>query len=63
MGIKLKYSVLDPEKFVPSAIRNNSGVAKKGTVADKLVRSLDDMPTRAETMIERRILETVGAGA
>ncbi len=28
----------------------------------RLVRSLDDLPTRAETMIERRILETVGGG-
>jgi hydroxymethylbilane synthase len=63
MGIKLKYSVLDPEKFVPSANQGTIvAVAKKGTVADKLVRSLDDMPTRAETMIERRILETVGGG-
>ena len=63
MGIKLKYSVLDPEKFVPSANQGTIvAVAKKGTVADKLVRPLDDMSTRAETMIERRILETVGGG-
>ena len=63
MGIKLKYSVLDPEKFVPSANQGTIvAVAKKGTVADKLVQSLDDLPTRAETMIERRILETVGGG-
>ncbi len=63
MGIDLEYSVLDPEKFVPSA---NQGtivvVAKKGTTADQLVRSMDDSATRAETMIERRILETVGGG-
>jgi len=63
MGIDLEYSVLDPEKFVPSA---NQGtivvVAKKGTTADRLVRSMDDSATRAETMIERRILETVGGG-
>jgi len=63
MGIKLEYSVLDPEKFVPSANQGTIvAVAKKGTVADRLVRSLDDLPTRAETMIERRILETVGGG-
>jgi hydroxymethylbilane synthase len=63
MGIELEYRVLDPEKFVPSA---NQGtivvVAKKGTTADRLVRSLDDSATRDETMIERRILETVGGG-
>ena len=41
MGIKLEYSVLDPEKFVPSANQGTIvAVAKKGTVADKLVRVL-----------------------
>ena len=63
MGIELEYSVLDPEKFVPSANQGTIvAVAKKGTVADRLARSLDDLPTRSETMIERRILETVGGG-
>lgn len=63
MGIELDYSVLDPEKFVPSANQGTIvAVTKKGTVADELARSLDDLPTRAETMIERRILETVGGG-
>ena len=63
MGIKLEYSVLDPEKFVPSANQGTIvAVAKKGSTADRLVKSLDDSPTRAETMIERRILETVGGG-
>lgn len=63
MGIDLEYTVLDPEKFVPSANQGTIvAVAKKGSVADKLARSLDDLPTRAETMIERRILETVGGG-
>ncbi len=63
MGIELEYTVLDPEKFVPSANQGTIvAVAKKGTVADRLARSLDDLPTRTETMIERRILETVGGG-
>lgn len=63
MGIDLKYTVLDPEKFVPSANQGTIvAVAKKGTVAGRLARSLDDLPTRSETMIERRILETVGGG-
>jgi hydroxymethylbilane synthase len=63
MSIELDYSVLDPEKFVPSANQGTIvAVSKKGSTADKLVRSLDDLPTRAETMIERRILETVGGG-
>lgn len=59
----LKYKVLDPERFVPSA---NQGtivvVAKKGSQAEKYAKSIDDLPTRAETMIERRILEAVGGG-
>jgi hydroxymethylbilane synthase len=63
MGIELDYSVLDPEKFVPSA---NQGtiviVAKKGTPAEEQASHLDDQATRAETMIERMILETVGGG-
>ena len=63
MGIELEYSVLDPERFVPSA---NQGtivvVAKKGTPAYERASHLDDKATRSETMIERRILETVGGG-
>ena len=63
MGIELLYSVLDPEKFVPSANQGTIvAVAKKGSTAERLVKSMDDVPTRAETMIERRILETVGGG-
>ena len=63
MGIKLEYSVLNPEKFVPSANQGTIvSVAKRGSTAERLVKSLDDSPTRAETMIERRILETVGGG-
>jgi hydroxymethylbilane synthase len=63
MGIELIYSVLDPKRFVPSA---NQGtivvVAKRGTPAEECVAHLDDLATRTETMIERRILETVGGG-
>ncbi|MGA9098185.1 MAG: hydroxymethylbilane synthase [Methanotrichaceae archaeon] len=63
MGMKLAYSVLDPEKFVPSA---NQGtivvVAKRESTAELYSRKLDDMPTRIETMIERKILEAVGGG-
>jgi hydroxymethylbilane synthase len=63
MGLELNYVRLDGEKFVPSA---NQGtiivVAKKGTNAELYSKSIDDMPTRTETMIERKILETVGGG-
>lgn len=63
MGIDIQYSVLDPEKFVPSANQGTIvAVAKKGSTAERLVRPLDDPPTRSETMIERRILEAVGGG-
>ena len=63
MGLELNYVRLDGERFVPSA---NQGtiivVAKKGTNAELYSKSIDDMPTRTETMIERKILETVGGG-
>ncbi|MCX6674969.1 MAG: hypothetical protein NTW84_00915 [Methanothrix sp.] len=63
MGLKLSFARLDVENFVPSA---NQGtiivVAKRGTGAESYSKSIDDMPTRIETMIERKILETVGGG-
>lgn len=63
MGLKMDYIRLDAERFVPSA---NQGtiivVARKGTKAELYSRSIDDIPTRTETMIERKILETVGGG-
>jgi hydroxymethylbilane synthase len=63
MGLEKDYVRLDGERFVPSA---NQGtiivVARRGSKADLYSRSFDDAPTRAETMIERKILETVGGG-
>lgn len=63
MGMEMDYVQLDGERFVPSA---NQGtiivVARKGSRAEFHSRSLDDAATRTETMIERRILETVGGG-
>jgi hydroxymethylbilane synthase len=63
MGLELDYVRLDAEQFVPSA---NQGtiivVARKGTKAELYSKAIDDMPTRTETMIERKILETVGGG-
>ena len=63
MGLENDYVRLDEERFVPSA---NQGtiivVAKRGSKAESYSRSLDDAPTRTETMIERKILETVGGG-
>jgi len=63
MGLEMDYARLDAERFVPSA---NQGtiivVARKGTAAEQHSRALDHAPTRTETMIERRILETVGGG-
>jgi hydroxymethylbilane synthase len=63
MGLDMNYSRLDGEKFLPSA---NQGtiivVAKKETKAESYSKLLDDVSSRTETMIERRILETVGGG-
>jgi hydroxymethylbilane synthase len=63
MGLENDYVRLDGERFVPSA---NQGtiivVARKGSNAEFYSRTLDDAHSRAETMIERKILETVGGG-
>lgn len=63
MGLNMDYVPLDAERFVPSA---NQGtiivVAKKGSLAESKSRQLDDAQTRRETMIERKILESVGGG-
>ena len=63
MGLERDYLRLDRERFVPSA---NQGtiivVARRGSKAELHSRLLDDAPTRTETMIERKILETVGGG-
>ena len=63
MGLKLGFARLDAENFVPSA---NQGtiivVARRGTDAESYSKAIDDTPTRIETMIERKILETVGGG-
>ena len=63
MGLKLGFARLDGENFVPSA---NQGtiivVARRGTDAESYSKAIDDTPTRIETMIERKILETVGGG-
>lgn len=63
MGISPDYLRLDRDRFVPSA---NQGtivvVARAGSEAEACSRSLDDPHTRTETMIERRIMETVGGG-
>jgi len=63
MGLNMDYVRLDAERFVPSA---NQGtiivVAKKGSLAESKSRQLDDAQTRSETMIERKILESVGGG-
>ena len=63
MSLERDYLRLDGERFVPSA---NQGtiivVARRGSKAELHSRLLDDAPTRTETMIERKILETVGGG-
>ena len=63
MGLSPDYVRLDRERFVPSA---NQGtiivVAKAGSEAEACSRTLDDAHTRSETMIERKIMETVGGG-
>jgi len=60
MGYHPQYSILNPEKFVPSA---NQGaiavVARRGEIEEK-VREIDHLPTRLEAECERVILEAIG---
>ena len=63
MGLDLQYRVLDRERFIPSANQGTIAVvAKKGSKAEAYSSSIDDINTRIETSIERKILETVGGG-
>jgi hydroxymethylbilane synthase len=63
MGIQMEYRRLDPESFVPSANQGTIAiVARAGSRAEECSRPLDHETSRRETMIERRILETVGGG-
>lgn len=63
MGLNPDYVRLDIERFVPSANQGTiTVVARRGSEAEACSISLDDAHTREETMIERRIMETVGGG-
>lgn len=60
MGYHPKYSVLDPEKFVPSANQGAIAVVATKGRAEERVRPIDHLPTRMETECERVILEAIG---
>jgi hydroxymethylbilane synthase len=63
MGLELQYHVLDLERFIPSANQGTIAVvAKSGSKGEAYTSSIDDIHTRIETLIERKILETVGGG-
>lgn len=60
---EIGFERLDPDRFVPSA---NQGiiavVARERTDAFELASRIDDPPTRLVAMVERRIIEILGAG-
>lgn len=59
----LGFERLDPERFVPSANQGTIAVvAKTQTSASEIVSQLDDPETRLVTILERRIIEILGAG-
>jgi len=60
MGYHPKYSVLDPEKFVPSANQGAITVVATKGLAEERVCEIDHLPTRMEAECERVILETIG---
>ena len=60
MGYQVNYSVLDPEKFVPSANQGAIAVVAVRGRAEKLVMQIDHQTTRKEAECERIFLETIG---
>jgi len=60
MGYHPRYSVLDPEKFVPSANQGAIAVVATRGRAEERVREIDHLPTRLEAECERVILEAIG---
>ncbi|HOT07999.1 MAG TPA: hydroxymethylbilane synthase [Methanotrichaceae archaeon] len=63
MGYELAYSVLDVERFVPSANQGTIVVVGVDKSPGHLeAKRIDHPATRAETMVERRIMEVVGGG-
>jgi len=60
MGYQVNYSVLDPEKFVPSANQGAIAVVAVRGRAEKLVTQIDHQTTRKEAECERIFLETIG---
>lgn len=60
MGYHPRYSVLDPEKFVPSANQGAIAVVTTRGGAEEVVREIDHPATRLEAECERVILEAIG---
>ncbi|HPE63803.1 MAG TPA: hydroxymethylbilane synthase [Methanothrix sp.] len=60
MGYSPERSVLDPEKFVPSANQGAIAVVARRGEAEDVVREIDHLPTRLEAECERVILEAIG---
>jgi len=60
MGYRPRCSVLDPEKFVPSANQGAIAVVTTRGGAEEIVREIDHPATRLEAEAERVILEAIG---
>ncbi|MDD5767091.1 MAG: hydroxymethylbilane synthase [Methanothrix sp.] len=60
MGYRPRYSVLDPERFVPSANQGAIAVVATRGRAEEIVREIDHLSTRLEAECERVILEAIG---
>lgn len=60
MGYRPQYSVLDPERFLPSANQGAIAVVTTKGRAEEAVGGIDHLPTRRETEVERVILEAIG---
>jgi hydroxymethylbilane synthase len=60
MGYRPRYTVLDPERFLPSANQGAIAVVTTRGRAEEAVGEIDHLPTRRETEVERVILEAIG---
>jgi len=60
MGYRPRYSILDPERFLPSANQGAIAVVTTRGRAEEAVCEIDHLPTRRETEVERVILEAIG---
>ena len=63
LGLDAPYEELDPEVFVPEPGQGAIAcVCKQGSRFEEFLERIDDPATRAEVLVEREVLHTLGGG-